>query len=118
MKTNAEQRNMQTHADQRIFDRRCFTADISFSHFNKAHSYPAQTLNLSTGGMCFKSSLSLQPGAMVAIRLRKVHTNASDTGSCEGLRCLTLAEVRWCGKVPDDQTLPYGVGVRYFEPAY
>lgn len=118
MKTNAEQRNMQTNADQRIFDRRCFTADISFSHFNKAHSYQAQTLNLSTGGMCFKSSLSLQPGAMVAIRLGKVHPNASGTGSCEGLRSVTLAEVRWCSEAPDDQTLPYGVGVRYFEPAY
>jgi len=118
MKTNAEQRNMKTNADQRIFDRHSFSADIAFSHFNKAHSYHAQILNLSTGGMCFKSSLSLQRGAMVAIRLEKVHTNASDTGSCEGLRCLTLAEVRWCGKVPDDQTLPYGVGVRYFEPVY
>jgi hypothetical protein len=118
MKTCAEQRNMKANAEQRIFNRHAFSADIAFSHFNEAHSYEAQTLNLSTGGMCFKSSLYLQPGAMVAIRLEQVHMNASGTGSCEGLRCLTLAEVRWCRKVPDGRALPYGVGVKYFEPAY
>jgi len=118
MKTYTAQRNMKTNAEQRIFDRHSFSADIAFSHFNKAHSYQAQTLNLSTGGMCFKSSLGLQPGAMVAIHLEKIHTKSSDTGSCEGLRCLTLAEVRWCSEVPDDKTLPYGIGVRYFEPVY
>ena len=118
MKTNAAQRNMKTHAEQRIFDRHSFSADIAFSHFNQADSYQAQTLNLCTGGMCFKSSLSLQPGAMVAIRLEKIHTKSPGNASCEGLRCLTLAEVRWCSEVPDDKTLPYGIGVRYFEPVY
>ncbi len=118
MKTSAAQRNMKANAEQRIFDRHSFSADIAFSHFNKAQSYNAEILNLGTGGMCFKSSLYLQPGAMVAIRLGKVHMNASGTGSCEGLRGLTLAEVRWCRKVPDGKALPYGVGVKYFEPAY
>jgi len=118
MKTNAERRNMNTDAEQRIFDRHAFSADVAFSHFNKADSYQAQTLNLSKGGMCFKSNLSLQPGAMVAIRLGKVHTNASDNGSCEGLRSVALAEVRWCREVPDDKALPYGVGVKYFKPVY
>ena len=109
---------MKTNAEQRVYDRHTFAADVVVSYFNKNHSYFGQTMNLGTGGMCLKSSFSFQPGATVYIRLKKIHPNDSGTGSCEGLRCLTLAEVRWCSEVRDDKTLPYGVGVRYFEPVY
>jgi hypothetical protein len=63
---------MKTIAEKRVYDRHSFTADIAFSHFNKAHSHGAQILNLGEGGMCFKSNLRLQPGATVYIRLKKL----------------------------------------------
>ena len=109
---------MKTNAEQRVYDRHTFAADVVVSYFNKDHSYFAQTMNLGTGGMCFKSSFSIQPGAMVNIRLKKIHPNDSGTGSGEGLRSVTLAEVKWCSELPGAKALPYGVGVKYFEAAY
>ena len=109
---------MKTYAEQRVYDRHTFAADVVVSYFNKNHSYFAQTMNLGTGGMCLKSSFSLQPGATVYIRLKKIHPNDSGTGSCEGLRSVTLAEVKWCSEVPGDEVFQYAAGVKYFEPAY
>lgn len=109
---------MKTNAEKRASERHRYAADIAFSYFNKEHSYEAETLNLGTGGMCFKSNLCLQPGANIYIRLKKVHPNGSGTGFCEGLRSVTLAEVKWCHEESVVGTFSYGVGVKYFGPVY
>lgn len=109
---------MKTDEEKRACDRHCYAADIAFSYFNKEHSYGAQILNLGEGGMCFKSSLRLQPGATVYIRLKKTHLNGSCFGSWEGLRSVTLAEVKWCSELSGATALSYGVGVKYFNPVY
>ena len=109
---------MKTNAEKRAYDRLCFSADVAVSYFNKEDSHFAQTLNLGSGGMCFRSSLFLIPGATVCIRLKKIHPNASGEGFCEGLRCVSLAEVKWCSEVPGDEVSHYAAGVKYFEPAY
>ena len=106
---------MNAHAEKRSYERQCYSADIAVSYFNKEHSYTAYTLNIGTGGMCFKSNLSLKPGATVYIRLKKTHPNDSCSGFCEGLHFVTLAEVKWCHEAPVADTFPYGVGVKYFE---
>ena len=109
---------MKTDEEKRACERYCYAADIAFSYFNKEHSYNAEILNLGLGGMCFKSNLSLQPGATVYIRLKKTRPNGSGTGHCEGLRSVALAEVKWCSELPGATALPFSVGVKYFNPAY
>ena len=109
---------MKTNVEKRACERHRYAADIAFSYFNKEHSYNARTLNLCTGGMCFKSNLFLKPGATVYIRLKTAHPNGSCSGYCEGLHLVTLAEVKWCQEVNGADAYPYGVGVKYFEAAY
>ena len=109
---------MKTNAEKRACERHRYAADIAFSYFNKEHSYNARTLNLCTGGMCFKSNLFLKPGATVYIRLKTTHPNGSCSGYCEGLHLVTLAEVKWCQEANGTDAFPYGVGVKYFEAAY
>ena len=109
---------MKHNAEKRAGERHGYPADIAFSYFNKEHSYNARTLNLCTGGMCFKSNLFLKPGATVYIRLKTTHPNGSCSGYCEGLHLVTLAEVKWCHEAPNGEAFPYGVGVKYFERAY
>jgi hypothetical protein len=109
---------MKTNVEKRACERHCYAADIAFSYFNKEHSYSARTLNLSAGGMCFKSNLFLKPGATVYIRLKTTHPNGSCSGYCEGLHLVTLAEVKWCQEANGADAYPYGVGVKYFEAAY
>ena len=109
---------MMTNAEKRAFERHSYAADIAFSYFNREPSYHAEIQNFGLGGMCFKSNLWLQPGATVYIRLIKTHPNGTCSGSCEGLRSVTLAEVKWCSELPGAKALPYGVGVKYFNPIY
>ena len=109
---------MNTHAEKRTHERHRYAADIAFSYFNKKDSYNAHTLNIGTGGMCFKSELFLQPGATLCVRLVNTHPNGAGSGSCEGLHLVTLAEVKWCREAPNGKALPYGVGVKYFDPVY
>ena len=109
---------MNTNAEKRTYERHCYAADIAFSYFNKEYSYNAHTLNIGTGGMCFKSNLFLQPGATLYVRLKETHPDNSCSGFCEGLHIVTLAEVKWCQEVPNGEAFPYGVGVKYFESAY
>ena len=109
---------IKTHTEKRACERHCYSADIVFSYFNKEHSYTAPTLNIGTGGMCFKSNLFLQPGATLYVRLEKTHPDDSCNGFCEGLHFVTLAEVKWCHEAPNGEAIPYGVGVKYFEAAY
>ncbi len=109
---------MKTNAEKRANERHCYAADIAISYFNKAHSYNAHTLNIGTGGMCFKSNLFLKPGATIYVRLKKIHPNDTCSDFCEGLHFVTLAEVKWCHEAPGAEAFPYGVGVKYFEAAY
>ena len=109
---------MKTNLEKRACERHRYAADIAFSYFNKEHSYNAHTLNIGTGGMCFKSNLPLKPGATVYIRLKETHPNGSCSGFCEGLHLVTLAEVKWCHEASAAEAQPYGVGVKYFEAAY
>ncbi|MFC1880249.1 PilZ domain-containing protein [Thermodesulfobacteriota bacterium] len=110
---------MKTIAEKRAYDRHSLSADVVVSSFNKEHSYySAQILNIGKGGMCFNSSLLLKPGATVIIHLKKIHSEAAVTGSCEALRSVTLGEVKWCSELTDAKALHYGVGVKYFESPY
>jgi hypothetical protein len=109
---------MKTDAEQRACERHRYAADIAVSHFNKEYSYNTHTLNIGTGGMCFKSNLFFQPEATLYIRLKKTHPNGSCSGFCEGLHIVTLAEVKWCHETNGAGAFPYEVGVKYFRAAY
>ena len=109
---------MKSNIDKRASERRNHTSRIAFSYFNQEPSFDTQTLNHCLDGMCFKSSFPLQPGATLYIRVKKFNLNDSCTGLSEGLRSVTLAEVKWCSEVPDENTSQYGIGVKYFAPPY
>lgn len=109
---------MKTNAEKRVYDRHSFAADVEFSYFNKEHSYFAQTLNIGMGGMCLKSSLFLKPGATLYIRLQKVHPNNSGSGFRQGLRSVTLAEVKWCKEFLSETEPFYEIGAKYYAPVY
>jgi hypothetical protein len=109
---------MTADTDKRACERHRYTATIEFSYFNKKHRYEGQTLNHCDEGMCFKSEIFLQPGAIVFIRAKDLHPNDACTGDCRGLRLLTLAEAKWCKDISNETEPVYEIGARYFQPAY
>jgi len=109
---------MKHNAEKRAGERHGYPADIAFSYFNKKQSYHAEIMNLGMGGMCFKSNLALQPGATICVRFIKKNPDDSGTGSCEGIRLVAVADVKWCSEIPGISPLSYGVGVKYYGPVY
>jgi len=109
---------MKSNLEKRVCERRNHTSRIAFSYFNQESSFDTQTLNHCLYGMCFKSNFPLQPGATLCIRVKKFNSNVSCTDLSEGLRLVTLAEVKWCSEVAGENTSQYLIGVKYFAPAY
>ena len=109
---------MNNKLEKRACERWNHVALISVSYFNQEHSSDIQTLNHSLDGMCFKSSFFLQPGTSLLIRVIKFNPKGSRTDLPEGLRSVSLAEVKWCSEIPGDQASQYIIGVKYFAPPY
>ena len=103
---------MLVQTDKRSDKRIASNAPIIFSlfstHFWK--EYPSMTRNHSKSGMCFESGQPLIPGAHLFIRVDK----QSDSSSGVRLRNSTIAEVKWCRKLKDEQASGYCVGARYY----
>jgi hypothetical protein len=106
---------MRTNAERRAYERLSDITLIVFSYFNKKSYFDAQILNYCAGGICFKSSFSVQPGTTVYIRVTKFYPNGSLTSACGGLRSVTLAEVKWCSEILDANEPFYGIGVKYYD---
>jgi hypothetical protein len=109
---------MDTNSEKRVFERRICNALMAFSYFNQTYSYDAKILNCSAGGLCFQSNLSLQPGATICIRVKEFKPIDSLEDCEDGLRCMSMAEVKWCNEVPGAESATYGVGVKYQAPVY
>jgi hypothetical protein len=109
---------MNDNSEKRAFDRRNCNASMEFSYFNQTKKYDAKVLNCGYGGMCFRSHILLQPGATVCIRVLEfpIFDSPEDNFNC--LRCMSLAEVKWCNELPDAESGAYGIGVKYQPPAY
>ena len=115
---NQKRPAMKGTLEKRASERCNHAATFAVSYFNQKSSFYVQTLNHGLYGMCFKSSYFLQPGAFLFIRAIKFNSNKSSKDSSDGLRSVTLAEVKWCSEVPGDQGSQYVVGVKYFAPAF
>ena len=110
---------MKISAEKRTFERFPYIAPIVFSYFNKQRCMDSQTLDHCTNGMCIKSNFFLQPGTAVYIRLKNNPlTGESCPGASNSLRFATLAEVKWCKYMHDENDSYYEVGVKYFESGY
>jgi hypothetical protein len=109
---------MDNNSDKRAFERCNCNALIAFSYFNQTNSYEAKVLNCGAGGMCFQSNLFLQAGATVCIRVKEFQCSDSLKDNGDGLRCMSLAEVKWCHELPGTESAAYGVGVKYQAPTY
>ena len=109
---------MENQTDKRTFERHGCNALIAISYFNHSDSHDAKILNYGAGGMCFQSNLFLRPGATVCIRVKVFQSFASRQDNGDGLRCMSLAEVKWCNELPCAASTVYDVGVKYQAPAY
>lgn len=98
--------------DKRSHARIASNAPIIYSLFSTRFwkEYPSMTRNHSESGMCFKSSHPLAPGSNLFIRAAR----QPNSDSAVPLRNSTLAEVKWCRELADEQATGYCIGARYY----
>ena len=109
---------MRTSTEKRANKRYAYSAPIVFSGFNTKDSYNAQTLNYCMDGLGLKSTLPLRLGKTICIRVTHFKQDAPGSGEFDGLRSITLAEVKWCREIARPNDFTYEVGVKYCAPVY
>ena len=109
---------MKNDSEKRANERQSFSTPIVFSYFNKEPRFEAQTLNHCDRGLCFKTDVRLKPGATVYIKVKEFPLNGPCTSNCDGLRSVTLAEIKWSREIPDPTVHSYEIGVNYYELPY
>lgn len=107
-------------AEKRVCARCQHEAPIICGYFNSDYYCPAETFNHSRDGIYIETDFSFRPGATVYIRLdnRKQSTTPSGKGVCEGHPTVALAEVKWRKKLLNSGNSVYGVGLKYYQPAF
>ena len=97
-------------ADKRI---NC-EASIACSYFNKSNTFNAKMLNCSEGGMYFESDSYLKEGTNIFFKVQTCSFGISAPELCNGLRTVSLAEVRWRKEMSSENPFRFGIGVKYY----
>lgn len=111
---------MDAQAEKRGCTRCRHRAGILCGYFNSGHYCPAKAVNHSPYGMYVETDLFLRPGASVYLRIdpETAYEESSGAFKCDGHPVVALAEVKWCKELAGVADYSYGVGLKYFEPAY
>jgi hypothetical protein len=111
-----EENAMGSEMEKRSEDRHVCDAAADWAYFNKADFYSAHLLNVSPGGGYFECGQRIIPGATLFIRLHHGQACVGDPTLRDCMRSTALGEVKWCRELVDQNSLPYGVGIRYHMP--
>ena len=105
--------------EKRAHERQCYGLPIQFSYFNKKHHFDAQTINHCTNGMCIRSDFFVKPGCTIFIMVKKIPSEKrSATDAYNNLPLITIAEVKWCRPISDENDYSYEIGVKYHQVGY
>ncbi len=89
-------------------------ASITYSCFNKDHSYKARVLNFSKQGMYFESDHFFKEGTSIYYKIKNCKLDSADIKIHNIPRMTSLAEVKWWKQIGDKDSLYFGVGVKYY----
>ncbi len=100
--------------EKRVGKRHNCKASIICNCFNKENIFNAEMLNYSEGGMYFESDSFFKEGTNIFFKINKCLFDASDPETCNGLRTVSLAEVRWWKEISGEDSSHFGIGVKYY----
>ena len=100
--------------EKRVDKRHNCEASIICNYFNKEKTFNAKMLNYSEGGMYFESDSFFKEGINIFFKMKSCLFDASDLELCNGLRTVSLAEVRWRKEISSEDSSRFGMGVKYY----
>ncbi len=91
---------------------------IWLTSFNKNDWVMAQTTNCCSEGICFRSDTYFKSQTILLLRINSEGRDFSCASNLEGLRTITLGEVKWCKEIPYKTSYGYEAGIRYLAPVF
>lgn len=99
---------------KRIDKRHKCEASVTCNCFNKDKTVNATMLNCAEGGMYFESDSFFKEGTNIFLKVRDCSFDTSPPEICNGLRTVSLAEVRWWKEMDSEDASRFGFGVKYY----
>lgn len=100
--------------NKRTDQRHNFEGSISHRNFTKCETFNGRILNFSKSGMYFEPVEFIKKGTTIYFRLKNCSCFPSDSKLCEGLRSVSIAEVKWCREMKNEDAAYFGYGVKYY----
>jgi len=93
------------------YDQKAF---VSCCYLNSPNPRSGKLINYSKRGMCFETNDIFREKTTVMVRLNLESWAAIDSETLEGLRTISIAEVKWCNAVADEKNPHYEIGIQYY----
>jgi len=86
---------------------------IKWSYFNHRNFFGGELLNFSQKGFYFETSKAIKTGATIFIQLTNFFPENLTSSDKELLRNVCLGEVKHCNEIIKEDSIHYGVGIKY-----
>ena len=107
---------MTVSKDERSDERFDCKIPIVVSSFNSRYTKDALLVTHWVDGISFISDEAFFLGAAVMFRIRSFKNSSSS--DLERLPSVSIGEVKWCRKFPDEASAEYEVGIKYYPQVY
>lgn len=89
-------------------------ASIICNHFNKENTFNAKLFNYSKCGMYFESDSFFEKRTNIFFKVKTCSFDNYQPELFNGLRTVSLAEVRWWKEISSEDSSRFGMGDKYY----
>jgi hypothetical protein len=107
---------MKDFVEQRRAKRFRCESPLMCSNLDASGVVSGRSLNHCSRGIAFVSHLPMESGATIYFRTDSFAQKRFKNSSCEGMRGMGLAMVRWCRPIADSNPVAYQIGAEYLGP--
>ena len=100
--------------EKRVSKRYEQKASVTCCYINCPDPCGGELINYSKSGMCFETIGLFREKTTVLVRSHPDSWGTIDPETLEGLRTVSIAEVKWCNEFADDENPHYEIGVQYY----
>jgi hypothetical protein len=100
--------------EKRVDRRHNCKVAVICNFFNKDKTFTAEMLNYSEGGIYFESDSFFEKGTNIFFKVKTCSSGTYGPGLGNGLRTVSLAEVRWWQEMSSEDSSRFGMGVKYY----
>jgi hypothetical protein len=107
---------MKDYVEQRRAERFVCESPLMCTNLNGTRIYSGRSLNHCERGLSFITQEPMASGTTIYFRTDSFAQKRFKDSSCEGMRGMGLALVRWCQPLADVSPQSYRIGAEYLGP--